>query len=219
MGTGKHWRGTTFWTRLSSLIAFKGTKEKYYIVIQNKLKYSRQKVSLESKFWHHYVFVRCWLLSTRPCLTTTSIWRARCSNPTWWLLDTPAPKSTALKRLPWQQSLPCGVLCPRLCQVSWACRFWHTWLSLLITNWLSSCVCCLHRCDLPVGWPEWGGSQHQPKRHQPVSSAPALGSHLFFWPGSAGLRAEGLGRQEGKRQGMSGRVPQEGPGKEGKGRG
>lgn len=63
------------------------------------------------------LFLRCWRRCTRRCLTTTSIWRARCSNLTWWPLDTLAPKRTALRRLPWQLSLPWGAACRQLCQV------------------------------------------------------------------------------------------------------
>lgn len=70
------------------------------------------------------------------------------------------------------------------------------------------------RCDLPVWRPEWGGGHHQLERHQPVSPASALGPHLLFRSSPAGLSTEGLGRQEGKWQGLPGRVHQESLGKE-----
>lgn len=165
--------------------------------------------------------LRCWQLSTRRCLTTTSIWRARCSNPTWWPPGTPAPKNSALKKLPWQLSLPCAALCPLLCQVRWTCRFLHTQLSQVFwfSTWPTSCASLSPpRCDLLVWWSEWGGGHPQPERHQPVSPAPALGPHLLLWSGPAGLSTEGLGREEGEWQGLSGRVHQESPGKERGGR-
>lgn len=62
---------------------------------------------------------RSWLPSTRPCLTTTSTWRAPCSNPTWWPQDTPALTSTATRRLQWQLLLPCAALCLLPSPVSW----------------------------------------------------------------------------------------------------
>lgn len=71
------------------------------------------------------VSIRCWQLSIRRCLTTMFIWRAHCSNLTWWLPDTPAQRSTAHRRSPWQLSLPCDALCHPLCQVSWTCRGYH----------------------------------------------------------------------------------------------
>lgn len=53
-----------------------------------------------------FLLLRCWRRSTRHYLTTTSTWRARCSNPTWSPPDTPAPRRTALRRSPRQPSPP-----------------------------------------------------------------------------------------------------------------
>lgn len=71
------------------------------------------------------------------------------------------------------------------------------------------------RGDLPFRRSERRGGHRKPERHQPVSPAPALGPHLLLRPCPAGLRTEGLGRQEGERQGLPGRVRQESPGKKG----
>ena len=60
---------------------------------------------------------RCWRPSTRLCRTTTSTWRAPCSSPTWSPPDTPAPGSTAPRRLPWRPSPPCAAPCPPQCRV------------------------------------------------------------------------------------------------------
>ena len=92
-----------------------------------------------------------------------------------------------------------------------------TSLQYHISTWPRFCPFSSPRCYLPVRRSEWGGGHHQPERHQPVSPAPALGSHLLLRPGSAGLSTEGLGRQEGERQGLPGPVHQESPGKEGGG--
>lgn len=55
-----------------------------------------------------FVCCRSWLQCTRPCQTTMSIWKALCSNPTWSLLDTAAPPSTAQRRWQWRPSPPCA---------------------------------------------------------------------------------------------------------------
>lgn len=70
------------------------------------------------------------------------------------------------------------------------------------------------RSHLPVWRSERGGGHHQPERHEPVLSAPALGPHLLLRTRPAGLGPEGLGWQGGERQGLPGGVHQESSGKE-----
>lgn len=64
-----------------------------------------------------FSFIRSSLPSTRRSLTTMCIWRVLCSSLTWSLQDTPAPKSTPRRRLPWQLSAPSDAPYPLLFQV------------------------------------------------------------------------------------------------------
>lgn len=166
---------------------------------------------------------RSWRLSTRPCPTTTSTWRALCSSPTWLLPDTPAHTSTATRRLPWQLLRPCAVLCPLQCLVSsrpqvlscWWCMQteqpeWHSQVSRDVHS--STQVFFMYRHYLPVWWPEWGGSLCQPECHEPVPTAQALGPDLFIRSCFAGLCPQSLGRQEGEWKGMPRGVCQESSG-------
>lgn len=107
---------------------------------------------------------KSWLPSTRPCLTTTSTWRGLSSNPTWWLLDTPAHTSTAARRSQWPLSPPCAAPCPLQSPVSQMCK--NTLMSVTLM-----CVFLLWRNYLPVWRPERGRSLRQPELHEPVPPA------------------------------------------------
>lgn len=154
------WRAQNeiFFSLNTSLKKYTGWSNRIYKIIRSK---RRPTVLL---------FPRCWQRSTRRCLTTTSIWRARCSNLTWWPLDTLAPKRTALRRLPWQLSLPWGAPCRQLCQVRgtsdifcFYCTTLHTThigftfflLYILLTQAWPSCLAVRVRRRPHSTWTPW----------------------------------------------------------------
>lgn len=131
---------------------------------------------------------RSWLQCTKPCQTTVCTWKALSSNPTWSLLDTAVPPSTAQKRLLWLLSLPCAALFPLQCQVNQNLE-------------PGFCICGRRikfsdpcRSGFSFGWSEWGGGLCPPQCHQQLPSGQTLDPDLLIWSSPAGVRTEGLER-------------------------
>lgn len=138
-------------------------------------------------------------------------WRAPCWSPTWWQLDTPAPRSTHLRRLPWRQWQPWGAPSLLLCLVSVSTTTKGKQLQCekrlkLGTGFLR------FRHLLPVWRPKWGGGLRQPECHQPGGSPPPVEADLLLRPCTPGLCSCSLAGQSSQQGSCTGSLLPKGQG-------